>query len=544
LPVGRLTCNQVRRATYYRLAPMTTVLDRPVQTVGGSSRGAGPPRWAPVAAGAVLVAGVVLRFSVRSDLWLDEALSVNIARLPLADIPNALRHDGAPPLYYLLLHVWMQVFGTGDVAVRALSGVFAVAVLPVLYFAGRRLGGRRVGLAAVLVAAASPFANHYATEARMYSLVVLIVSLGFLAVARAIDDPSPWRLAAVALCSAALLYTHYWGIYLLTTVGAWLLWKGWRASRREDRSPYVRVVAALAAGGVLFLPWLPVFRYQAAHTGTPWAKPADFGALSTVIEEFAGGTGNWPQLLAFVLFALALLGLFGRAVDHRRVELDLHTLPRARGLGIVLIGTPLLAIVAGMATHTAFVARYTSVVFPAFCLLVALGIAAFADRRTAAVVLTGVTLLGLWCSLAGAIWAPRTQAGELAAAIKAQARPGDVVVFCPDQLGPAVSRELAGGPALDAITYPRGTPPERVDWVDYRQAIEAAPVDAFAADVVRRAGTGHDIWLVMGRGYRPYNGRCTTLVNDLTALRPAASLAVRTRPIRYFEHGALYKFAG
>ena len=54
-------------------------------------------------------------------LWLDEALSVNIARLPLGDIPGALRHDGAPPLYYVLLHLWMRVFGTGDGAVRALA---------------------------------------------------------------------------------------------------------------------------------------------------------------------------------------------------------------------------------------------------------------------------------------------------------------------------------------------------------------------------------------------------------------------------------------
>ncbi|MEY4916125.1 MAG: hypothetical protein RL616_38, partial [Verrucomicrobiota bacterium] len=40
--------------------------------------------------------------------------SVNIARLPLGELPEALRHDGHPPLYYALLHVWMQVAGSGD----------------------------------------------------------------------------------------------------------------------------------------------------------------------------------------------------------------------------------------------------------------------------------------------------------------------------------------------------------------------------------------------------------------------------------------------
>ena len=54
--------------------------------------------------GAVLALGVVLRFVCASDLWADEVLSVNISKLPLGRIPGALRRDGAPPLYYFLLH--------------------------------------------------------------------------------------------------------------------------------------------------------------------------------------------------------------------------------------------------------------------------------------------------------------------------------------------------------------------------------------------------------------------------------------------------------
>ena len=107
----------------------------------------------------------------RSDLWLDEALSVNIARLPLGDMLEALRHDGHPPLYYLLLHGWMEVFGEGDVAVRALSGIFSVAALPAGVGRGpppRRPGGARSPAGAARL---SPYAIRYTTEARMYSLV-------------------------------------------------------------------------------------------------------------------------------------------------------------------------------------------------------------------------------------------------------------------------------------------------------------------------------------------------------------------------------------
>jgi hypothetical protein len=66
------------------------------------------------AAVSALLAGVALRFVAHTHLWLDEAQSVAIARLPLPSLFAALRQDGSPPLYYLLLHYWMGWFGTGD----------------------------------------------------------------------------------------------------------------------------------------------------------------------------------------------------------------------------------------------------------------------------------------------------------------------------------------------------------------------------------------------------------------------------------------------
>src|SRR5688572_17637228 len=102
-----------------------------------------PRRTTPLLLAAVLAAGVALRLHSGSALWLDEALTVDIARGPLRDLPDALRHDGSPPLYYALLHLWMRVFGDGDVAVRSLSTVFSVATLPVAYRAGFRVTGDR-----------------------------------------------------------------------------------------------------------------------------------------------------------------------------------------------------------------------------------------------------------------------------------------------------------------------------------------------------------------------------------------------------------------
>src|SRR5437763_4045899 len=163
-----------------RAATLTTAPERPTTH----------RRALTAAVVAVVALGVVLRFLTSSHLWLDEALTVNIARLPLSRISDALRHDGSPPLYYMVLHGWIGVFGSGDVAVRALSAVFAVATLPLIWIAGLRVGGRRAGIAALLLLASSPFAIRFATEARMYSLLGLLAVAGYLLLERMLDRPS------------------------------------------------------------------------------------------------------------------------------------------------------------------------------------------------------------------------------------------------------------------------------------------------------------------------------------------------------------------
>ena len=121
------------------------------------------------------------------------------------------------------------MFGTSDLAVRSLGGVFAVATLPLMWLAGRRVGGRPGAWVALLFLASSPFAVRYATEARMYSLVVLLVVCGYLALSRVLERPRPLDVAVVTVVTALLLYTHYWSLYLVMVVAALLAWRIWTA---------------------------------------------------------------------------------------------------------------------------------------------------------------------------------------------------------------------------------------------------------------------------------------------------------------------------
>ena len=427
---------------------------------------AAPIEVVVLAVGAVVV-GLVLRFVTRSPLWLDEALSVNIAHLPLGDIPEALRHDGHPPLYYFILHGWMALFGTGDVAVRALSGLFSVAALPLAWTIGRRRGGSLLAWLTVGVLALAPFALRYATETRMYSMVILLVLVGYLL----LDDVTRrgrdglLRLAGLALVSGALLLTHYWSFWLVGAVEVVLAWQWWRDRTPDIRRSMARAFVAIAAGGLLFLPWVPAFLYQSAHTGTPWASPQQpFSIFAIVLADFGGGGFRASDFVGAVLLVLVLLALFGVARGRRHIDLDLATVRQFRFEAVVLVLT--LAIGIGISTlaGSAFASRYAAVFFPLFVLLVAGGITRFGDRR----LLAGAFALVLALSCMGAYWNvsfQRSQGRVAARAINASASPGDVVVMCPDQLGPAYSRSLRDD--LDAVTYPAMAAPDLVDWVDY-----------------------------------------------------------------------------
>ena len=502
-------------------------------------------------AGIGVMVGVGLRFVGPSALWLDEAITVSISHLPLPKLFEALRHDGSPPAYYVLLHFWMRVFGTSTGAVRALAGVISVATLPAGWRLGRAIGGRRVGTAVVIVLACNPFALRYGTENRMYSLVMLLSTVAALLLVRALQRPTVIRLVGFGALCGLLLLTHYWALYLIAGLGGALLVASlWGPVRTRARL----CLAALCGGSLLFVPWVPSFLFQAAHTGTPWATPASPMMLVQTLGEFAGWQ-KAPGIALFVLYVallvVVLLGVSLLAWSPARpllVRLGIRRrLPGSRWAGPaagVAVGAILIGMVGGMLASAAFAYRYASVVMPLVALLVALGVTAVGRSRaglaTSAGVLVTIALLG---SSAGAseIMDKRTQATDVAGQISADARPGDVVAFCPDQLGPAVSRLLPSR-AFTEVTFPRFDDPARINWVDYAQINGAASPGAFAMALLNLAGS-HQVWLVWEAGYRTLGRSCEQLRDTLMVARPDYSEPVRSQPSRFYEHESLVRFA-
>lgn len=445
---------------------------------------------------------------VRSGpLWLDETITVNIARLPLTGLgPDSLygglRQDGAPPLYYLLLRAWTEVFGTGTVAVRMLSVALTGVALLLAGRVGARLSGRAGARAAVAVLAALPWTMRFGSETRMYELVVVLVLAGVLALLAVVRSGSRGATAALALTSAALLYTHYWALFLLASTGAAAL----LALRRERlRGPALRVLLALVGAGVLFAPWLPTFAFQAGHTGAPWAYPVTlFEVLRT--PRYWGAGGSAPRTLLGALLVLLIV----LAVRRRR---------DARPAAIVTVLTLLLAFTSVYVGGGAYTDRYTAIVVPLVALLAAGGALQLPGRLPMMAlalalvvgVVTGVPMAG----------ASRTPAASIAAHYRAAAGPGDLLAYCPDQLGPAVARLL--GPDVPQVVYPTLGPPQRVDWVDYAARQRADDPATIARALSARAGD-RPLFVLTENGYRTFGSQCSRLLRSLAGERGSPEL--------------------
>jgi uncharacterized membrane protein len=396
----------------------------------------------PAALGLIVLLSVLLRIrELGIGFWIDEGISVGIADRPIGGIPGVLREDGSPPLYYLLLHLWIRVFGTSEVAVRSLSLVCATLAVPAAWWAARTLFGGRAGWMAALLTATNPFLTTYAQEARMYALVALlgVVACGclgrVLAAAPTTAERRPWALGS-AVTLAAMLYAHNWALFFAVAWGgAWLVLLA--RARGEQRGALLQS-GLIAFGGalVLWLPWIPTVLYQAAHTGAPWSTPPSVAALLGVPGKLLGTMAQG---------VLALTAGAGVAALVQRRERE-----RARTAVLLLAVGVITVILAWLASQAspAWASRYLAVGVGPFVLAAAGGLA-YAGRLGIAGLII-VTAMGLGNDAPSV----KSNVSDVGEAVAPSLRRGDLVVVTQPEQVPVLDYYLEGGLRWATLTGP------------------------------------------------------------------------------------------
>lgn len=234
--------------------------------------------WSPLA---LLALAFWLRLTIfaETELGLDGLLSVGIARLSWPEILDFSLRDVHPPLYYLLLSVWLGVIGPGFLPARWPSIAAGVIALAVFFHLLRRIDQRRLPAAGLWLLAVSPAGVFLGATVRDFALGVLLSLLSWLAFERCRRSGSagpawPWWIALTAITAGALL-TWYFHLLVWGTQAVAALFLFGKARPGRIAGSRGSLIAALLLGGLIALPWYAVFIRRLTGPG------GGFGASGT-----------------------------------------------------------------------------------------------------------------------------------------------------------------------------------------------------------------------------------------------------------------------
>ena len=228
----------------------------------------------------------------------DEVWSIQTASLNFSSELAILKADVHPPLYFQILHFWLGLFGTGERAVRSLSGLFYLLSVFAVYGLGRELYGTKTALLCAALYASSPLAIVAAQFARMYALLSLLSILSTWLYLQFAIKPrdSGLLLALYVLVNILGTFTHVAFFFLLfgQIVFHFIFYR-----RKRIKRFVLAIVLSLVP--YLFL-WAPILLGQIANSGenTAWVRKPGFSMLADLLLQYGGAFWLVVPLLLYV----------------------------------------------------------------------------------------------------------------------------------------------------------------------------------------------------------------------------------------------------
>lgn len=267
----------------------------------------------------IVAAGVAFRVFLLAQpepLWYDEAFSVVVARLEPARLVAATAGDVHPPLYYLLLHDWLAVFGGVELPARALSFVFSMVALFLYYHVLDLFTlSDTERHTALCLAAWLPALSFFSVEARMYALLEALVMLAVLATFYIPSTPiAELVLSLVGGVAVGLLcLTHNAGLLYAPAIAAGAL--VYHVRRGVPlRLAVSRLLIVTGAALIVYAPWGGVLLSQVRTTSAGYwvIPPSPAGIPYNLAQSFiylvSHTTGGVDAAMLVVVAAITTWG--------------------------------------------------------------------------------------------------------------------------------------------------------------------------------------------------------------------------------------------
>ena len=262
-------------------------------------------------------------------------------------ISNLLGESTHPPVYFVLTHLWLNLFSTQSGLVslflaRALSALWGVIGIPAIFGLSSLISGSLIlGQLAAALMAFSPYGVYLAQETRHYTLAILLImaSLACLAtVLKSIQkrEVIKYKIILIWIIINSLgVATHYF--FALALVTEILVLSGWLIKDFKNRhfsfkltSPWRRISIAILGTiigcSVWVWTWLNIPDNQLTDwtkQGFPWGSEflAPVGRIigwvvTMILLLPIEGTPIWVTIISVIIILLTLIWLLIVAIKY------------------------------------------------------------------------------------------------------------------------------------------------------------------------------------------------------------------------------------
>lgn len=339
-----------------------------------------------------LVAAALCVLSAGRELWYDEAFSVCMTRCSFADMISYTASDVHPPLYYLILKVFVMIFGQELYVYRLATALPFILMLLAAGRFCRKYFGSHTAVFCILFLTAAPSMLLYASEIRMYTWCQLFVMLSMMLAAELPQTRSWRKWLAFSLVNALAAYTHYFAGAAVLLISIFLLIsllgqnvkrqdgaKTTSMAAKERRKRFLQWTMAMGLTGVLYLPWMFVFYRQVTRVKEDyWIKAFEWEEIREYAQFIFGYQEN---LLCILLGAvLRILVLTAAVMLVRYWKKQKKDWILAANIG-VFFGYIVLGVLLSVCVTPVFMRRYIIIVLPLFWLAVICALLQAKDKK-------------------------------------------------------------------------------------------------------------------------------------------------------------------
>ena len=257
---------------------------------------------------------------INQSLWLDEAISVNMAKLPINSIVTQFSiRDFHPPVYYWFLNIWIKIFGDQVWVMRLSSILFSLITIWLVYKIGKEIKDKKTGLWAAILVGVNPLLIYFSQELRMYSMVTMWL-MGSIYFLTRILNPSTklrtnWKnILGFNIMTGLSFVTFYGSIFLIGAEILYLLIN--KKIKLLLMSIWGIILALLGIGSLLMtqLQYSQDALLQINNWSLALGKVNLKNLLLIPLKFSVGKVSWWPKISYYLIGASWSLIVFGATI--------------------------------------------------------------------------------------------------------------------------------------------------------------------------------------------------------------------------------------